>query len=519
MPAKIVFSEDQKAGIIKDYLAEMPFEKLEAKYNICAPAIRKYLKLWSVHGTRSRRGIKGERRKDLSKEEIEIAVSAYKSGEQIPQIAKRIGIRPISLSLVLKQMGLFQKRRNKEYKHAVTDEQIVQTFAKEGSIRKTSKKLFGINPKYIKDVLERSKIEDITHKEIYERLEPHRDEIISAYLSKTSPLPTISEKYGVTKHILRMLFKKWGVYDKALRPKMALIKAEVSEKDVLNEYERVKTIRETSENLRVSQNVVRKILKAAKANDYLHEKYAKIEADKEDIIRDYLAGQSSGVIAKRYGVWMSTVLDYLKKWGVQPVNFNYRRIGFLMAQNKNDIIDLYVNKSYSLREIAEKYDVGHQTVIRSMKRWKIVIPDNRMTESSLERKFKKILVTLGIEFSQYFKIAGRIYDFYLPQTNTLIECNGDYWHGNPLKFKILNEEQKKGWARDVFKKCLAEKHGYRIYFIWEHEVNEKPDEVAKIMEFICSLDRDANQGSAIDFLTDKGFLLTSRANPLGWPVT
>lgn len=53
--------------------------------------------------------------------------------------------------------------------------------------------------------------------------------------------------------------------------------------------------------------------------------------------------------------------------------------------------------------------------------------------------------------------------------------NGDYWHANPNKYGInkkqLNDRQKFKVDRDKLKKEYAIQNGFKIYYIWETEIN------------------------------------------------
>ena len=75
-------------------------------------------------------------------------------------------------------------------------------------------------------------------------------------------------------------------------------------------------------------------------------------------------------------------------------------------------------------------------------------------------------------YISYFKDKKRfkIYDFFLFEYNLLIEIDGDYWHGNPIFFKKLNEAQIKNADNDNFKNILAKSKGYDIFRIWEYEI-------------------------------------------------
>ena len=83
------------------------------------------------------------------------------------------------------------------------------------------------------------------------------------------------------------------------------------------------------------------------------------------------------------------------------------------------------------------------------------------------------------------------YDFQLGKK--IIEFNGDYWHMNPSMYKVddIHKTTKKTareiWDKDHKKQICAEKHGYKILYIWESEYNASRDEVIKkCMNFLIS---------------------------------
>lgn len=82
------------------------------------------------------------------------------------------------------------------------------------------------------------------------------------------------------------------------------------------------------------------------------------------------------------------------------------------------------------------------------------------------------------------------YDFIIHGKRILIEVQGDYWHGNPIKYNIdgsngkikLNEAQLKDIKRDEEKKRFAIAHGFKIIYIWENEIMK--DDFSVLMEII-----------------------------------
>jgi G:T-mismatch repair DNA endonuclease (very short patch repair protein) len=93
-----------------------------------------------------------------------------------------------------------------------------------------------------------------------------------------------------------------------------------------------------------------------------------------------------------------------------------------------------------------------------------------------EKKVEDYLKENGIDYKYNFILDKKYqYDFYIGN-KIIIEVQGDYWHGNPLKYgeglKPLNDIQKFKIERDKIKKIYAEENGYKIVYIWESDINK-----------------------------------------------
>lgn len=95
---------------------------------------------------------------------------------------------------------------------------------------------------------------------------------------------------------------------------------------------------------------------------------------------------------------------------------------------------------------------------------------NKMTEP--ERIFASMMNELGVEFETQKIIENKIFDFYIPSKNMIIEIDGDYFHGNPLIYesKDLNKMQLRNMRNDVFKDILAKGRGFQLERVWEYEL-------------------------------------------------
>ena len=67
--------------------------------------------------------------------------------------------------------------------------------------------------------------------------------------------------------------------------------------------------------------------------------------------------------------------------------------------------------------------------------------DNNPT--GLEHSFMNLLNELKVKFETQKIVQGKIFDFYVPEKNALIEVDGDYWHGYNIPLNEMNHIQKK----------------------------------------------------------------------------
>lgn len=95
---------------------------------------------------------------------------------------------------------------------------------------------------------------------------------------------------------------------------------------------------------------------------------------------------------------------------------------------------------------------------------------NKMTAP--EKALNKILKELKVKFEPQKIVGPKIYDFYIPHINLLIEVDGDYWHANPEMYleSDHNSIQKRNVKNDKFKDTLALGRGFDLIRIWENDL-------------------------------------------------
>jgi len=107
---------------------------------------------------------------------------------------------------------------------------------------------------------------------------------------------------------------------------------------------------------------------------------------------------------------------------------------------------------------------------------RMVHGDGRTYNTSIELKIKAELERLSIKFIQQYQYnpnnANHSADFYLPDYNIIVECDGNFWHNLPGR-KI----------RDAKKNEYYKEHGFTLYRFWEHEINKSAaDCISRISE-------------------------------------
>ena len=117
-------------------------------------------------------------------------------------------------------------------------------------------------------------------------------------------------------------------------------------------------------------------------------------------------------------------------------------------------------------------------LMKKMQELGIII--NPKKDTTIEVKIQNFLKQLGIEFltHQYMKIEqGYQCDIFIPiqegiNQKTIIECDGDYWHGNLDIFPIKNLDRKFKVQRclDYERTTQLEEKGFRVIRLWEHDI-------------------------------------------------
>lgn len=114
-----------------------------------------------------------------------------------------------------------------------------------------------------------------------------------------------------------------------------------------------------------------------------------------------------------------------------------------------------------------------------------ILKTGKVKRSKLEYKFEGILELSEIKYihSYFIKEINKIFDFYLPDYNILIEVDGDFYHCNPdTKYATPScKTQERNIKNDKIKTEWALNNGYKLLRFWETDINNNIKQVKKIL--------------------------------------
>lgn len=88
-----------------------------------------------------------------------------------------------------------------------------------------------------------------------------------------------------------------------------------------------------------------------------------------------------------------------------------------------------------------------------------------------EKKVKAILEIMSLPFEHPYQVEDKVYDFFIPSLNLLIEVDGIYWHAKGLSDHQMNTMQRKHKTNDTYKTNLAQNLGFGLLRVWEDEID------------------------------------------------
>lgn len=205
--------------------------------------------------------------------------------------------------------------------------------------------------------------------------------------------------------------------------------------------------------------------------------------DREDIIKMYCVDMLGvSTITKKYDVTQKVIENILKENNIEmrdktwvlsnrPPFKGYKRSKEQKEEASRKSKEAYKNSP-------ELRNISRQTMLKTIKEGKMP-----KMNTSIEKIMTGLLIDSNIKFEYQKIFAFWAYDFYLPDYNLFIECDGDYWHAHPDKYKKedLNATQKNNLKRGKQKETYVTNRGYRLIRFWEQDINNNIEGVKKVL--------------------------------------
>lgn len=100
--------------------------------------------------------------------------------------------------------------------------------------------------------------------------------------------------------------------------------------------------------------------------------------------------------------------------------------------------------------------------------------ENKKEKTNIEQIVETLLIKHNINYEFQYNFKNRYFDFLLPEYNILIECDGDYHHGNGIADENLTELQLRSRKNDQYKNSLVKNSNtHTLIRFWGSEIENK----------------------------------------------
>ncbi len=188
----------------------------------------------------------------------------------------------------------------------------------------------------------------------------------------------------------------------------------------------------------------------------------------------WIEGLSLEKIGKKLGYDRVILSNLFKEYDIN-LRPNFQYISSLKGANHS-----HFGKSWEIFFGKEKaYELRKKASVRARKAIIRRISNNEFPffNTKIELKLSEEMTKRDISFISQFNIDNRfVCDFAIPSSKLVIECDGDYWHGNPSLYnkEKLGERQKINIYRDKIKDKYINKKGWKILRFFESDIKKSP---------------------------------------------
>lgn len=218
-------------------------------------------------------------------------------------------------------------------------------------------------------------------------------------------------------------------------------------------------------------------------------RYLNNKIDKETLYKLYIEeNYSASEIAKKYHSTKKTILLLLSKYEIKKPKDNTQLSRF--KSNHNELQNRVLLNSNEFEKFIIENDIKTKTKLSEFLGISYCTINTYLRKYGLKKYFSKRyntdesrwLDSIGIpneDKCRQVYIDKYIVDGFDPNTNTVYEYLGDYWHGNPKVFNKndINKTNGKKFG-ELYEKSMEkinhlESMGYNVVYVWENDINPR----------------------------------------------
>jgi len=133
----------------------------------------------------------------------------------------------------------------------------------------------------------------------------------------------------------------------------------------------------------------------------------------------------------------------------------------------------------------DNYRHSQETIAKLSHATTIAIAEGRVpARSQIEKEVRTFIEGIGVPFFYQHPVRNDlgqyacIFDFFLPEHNTVVEVNGTFWHSDPRFYPngpVHASQQRTAvaWKRKIE---IIKSLGYELLVAWEHDIKERGNE-------------------------------------------
>lgn len=288
---------------------------------------------------------------------------------------------------------------------------------------------------------------------------------------------SVAEYYGVSQGSIQLLCKRYGILTDYARNKKEIKK--FCEESNLDEL-----LKKYSANY-IAKNICPVKTHASQIIFWANKLGIDTHTVKDSCKLKHVKESKRRALLEKYGVDNASKAEEVKEKKKQKAIDKYGVENVFMAEEI---------KEKSKQTMLEKYGSEHisgTNLFGLVKLKTHVSKFQKMVEYILDHnniKFKSEVANLA---KNYNKILEREYnprvDIYVEEYNTVIECYGNLWHGNPKLYKPNDEirlfkgytKVKDIWEFDKERENQIKSFGFDLIIVWEYDINHNKQKTEK----------------------------------------